>query len=1209
MNAPKKFVGLHAHSVGSMMDGLGYPDEHQNFAFENGMDALALTDHGNMNMFPHAHQNSVAMNKAGKKFKFLPGVEAYYHPDLTEWRAHYEAHLEEMREKKKKSDEDDGSTIENEEETKDASKWFNPVKRRHHLVLLAKSSEGLKNIFKLVSLSNKRGFYKFPRIDRAMLKEYGKDVIVSSACIGGPFAYDTFYSLSDLDKSQLNWKVLDDPTKMEKVLRAIGNTHDQLVDAVGAENVFHEIQFNKLEEQHLVNRALLEFCKRNGLSPIATADSHYCRPELWRERELYKRLGRLNYEQIDPSMLPQDQSALKCELYPKNAEQMWRSYKDYCDGMSFYEDDVISKAIEDTWSIAHEMIGDVQPDTTMKLPRFLVPAGMDPFGYLVELCKAGMKKRKIQDKPEYIDRLKTELKMIREKDFSLYFITMKSIIDIADGVGLVGPGRGSGCGSLVNYILGITQLDPLKHNLLFSRFISASRKDPPDVDTDVSNRETLIEMMREQFGNENVYPIVNYNTLQLKSLVKDISRFYGIDFAEVNEATRFLDEEVRPKAMPDGENKSLFMLKFDDCMKYSDKFRTFIEKYPQIESPTRILYRQLRSIGKHAGGVIVTEDADRAMPIIAAQGELRTPWTEGMNRKDLEVYGLIKFDLLGLETLRIIERAVELVLKRRHGYVHVSWPNVKKWIEETLHPDVNAMDDQHVYENVFHNGNFAGIFQFTAKHTQRFIMNFKPRSIYDLSVATSIYRPGPLAADVDKKYIEAKNAAEAGFVKKYDHPAIEKVLGKTYGFCIFQEQLMQLAAELSGMNEDDCDKLRKNILKRSVSGQSGQKSAIQILEEKFITGAVANGLAEDKARRLFDDLAAFASYAFNSSHAVAYSVDSYMCAYLLTYYAPEWLCAYAETMLGDPESRIVAMNEIRSLGYKIGSVDINESTAEWSVSSHDEKLLIPSFKTVKGVGSAAIEEILEKRPYNSLFELLWNDDGTWKHSKFNKRVFENLIKVGAFESMKIVDSSDPCAFKSYASMHSIIIGNYDKLKKKNGKNMLVDLMVSQSDEDWSIPEKIEHMTELLGKFDTNQLIPSHIQERLEQRGILSIDDLQIGETRLCWFLTTEVRVKKTKTGKDFAVIDGLGYAGIVQRFFCWGLKPTETITVGSIYIAELTRDERGISTSAYKTRRLVLKCYGSAIRCQKEIKRITRMTVCCLIQRGDRYDLYRTREL
>lgn len=681
--------------------------------------------------------------------------------------------------------------------------------------------------------------------------------------------------------------------------------------------------------------------------------------------------------------------------------------------------------------------------------------------------------------------------------------------------------------------------------------------------SDLSDRDTLVKSLRTSYGDENVYPILNINTLQLKSLVKDISKMHGIPFEEVNEATKRLDEDVRHKAMPEGENKSLFMLKYDDCMQYSEPFRKFITAHPEVGDHVKVLYRQPRGLGKHAGGVIVTQDASKHMPLIAAGGEMRTPWVEGMNRKDLEVYGLIKFDLLGLETLRIIENCARLILKRHEGVSNPTWEQVRAWIDKTLDPETMDLDDQRVYENVFISGKFAGTFQFTAKHTQKFIKALQPRSIGDLSVATSIYRPGPLAAKVDKLYIERKRKAEAGEVFEYDHPAIEKVLGRTYGYLVFQEQLMHLAAELAGFNPDECDKLRKVILKRSVQAQAGQKGEVQKLEDKFIDGAVANGLKREKAIALFEEIAAMCSYAFNESHAVCYSIDSYHCAWLLTYYEAEWLCAYAETMIGNKENREIMMAEVKSLGYTIGNVDINHSYPEWTIDDANKKL-IPSFKTVTGIGDAAIEEIMENRPYRDLRDLLWN--GTeWRHAKMNKRVLDALIRIGGLDSLGMVGKGK--LFEHARHLHEIVIGNYDLLRKRDGFNTLIMLIASEPvPQDWSQQEKLEMQRSLVGNVNVDELVSPSMVAKLSEKGIPSIDELEIGEKQISWFLVAGAEVKKTKTGKNYLKISAYGSTSTARTIMCWGYKSDSPPAAGGLWLAEVERNEGGWSTVSWRMR-------------------------------------------
>lgn len=467
--APKRFVALHAHSNFSTFDGLDFPQEHIDYVIENGMDAWSLTDHGHMNGFVHAFLHAESIKEAGANFKFIPGCEMYVHPDLDAWQRDVEnarvsskGRLE--REKDKNgivtplvalTDKDDETigvvtdeetlTIENEEETK-SGKFYDPIKRRHHLVVLPKTSEGLRRLFHLVSRGYKEGFYRFPRVDYKMLREAasGGHLLVSSACLGGPLSWEVFKHLQQVEFNELKADLLDDPALLSRVVNDVGNSYGQLVDAVGPDNAYIELQFNKLVAQHLVNRALIEFATQAGLEDklVATCDSHYSRPERWREREIYKKLGWLNHNNYDPSQLPQSRDDLKCELYPKNAAQVWDTYLETAAGYDFYRDDVVRRAIERTHDIAHEQIGDIEPDRRMKLPSYVVPEGQTEDKALLEACKKGLVKRGLADKDAYIDRLKLELKVIKQKSFSKYFLTMQSIMDIARAKMLIGPGRG-----------------------------------------------------------------------------------------------------------------------------------------------------------------------------------------------------------------------------------------------------------------------------------------------------------------------------------------------------------------------------------------------------------------------------------------------------------------------------------------------------------------------------------------------------------------------------------------------------------------------------------------------------------------------------------------------------------------------------------------------------------------------------------------------
>lgn len=796
---PKRFVGLHNHTGFSPFDGLGYPSEHMEFCLENGLDAHCITDHGNLNHYAHAQLWIEEWQKANKekKFKYIPGCEMYFHPDLEQWerdKAVADAAQQDKKEAKKlkkkqeelqtkilvTSDENDETeelettnalTVENEEESK-STKHFNPVNRRHHLVLLPKNQAGLLKIFGLISQSFLKGFYKFPRIDAKMLKEAcaDKNIIASSACIAGMPAYAVFQELQKIKFEDFSEKLLDDPALLERCITAVGNTYDMMVDSLGEGNYYLELQFNKLPAQNLVNRAIIEFARRNGVTKqlTVTADSHYPRPDLWKDRELYKKLGWMNYTEINPDSIPKSRDDLKCELYPKNAQQVWDEYFKSKEGTNFYDDDLVADAIERTHDIAHQVIGEVPPDRSPKFPtKKLVPEGTKTFNHLVMLCKEGMKKRGLQDKPEYIERLKEELGVIKAMKNEVYFISYQKIMELARKVCLVGPARGSGGGSLVAYVLYITDLDPLFWDLPFARFLSVYRKGAPDIDTDLADRDKVLKELRDFFGWENVVPISNYNTFKLKTLVKDIGKFYGVPFEETNAATRTVEDEVRKATMKEGDDKNLFVLTYDEAMGFhcskakepdakpvcqgctpnctkpvSPSFRGFIERNPQVAESIKILFKQNRSLGRHAGGVLIADDLPNKMPLITSKGkgdvrEPQSPFVEGVNYKHLEKIGeFIKYDLLGLETMRLIERSIELILIKE-GNPKPTFDDIKRWYETHMAPNIIDFDDPKPYE-VYAKARWAGVFQCVDEHTQVLMGDKTHKVISDIQVGEQV---------------------------------------------------------------------------------------------------------------------------------------------------------------------------------------------------------------------------------------------------------------------------------------------------------------------------------------------------------------------------------------------------------------------------------------------------------------------------------------
>ncbi len=520
--------------------------------------------------------------------------------------------------------------------------------------------------------------------------------------------------------------------------------------------------------------------------------------------------------------------------------------------------------------------------------------------------------------------------------------------------------------------------------------------------------------------------------------------------------------------------------------------------------------------------------------------------------------------MLGLETLRIVQRAIELILKRYCDIENPIFGDVKKWFNENMAPDVIDFNDQRVYKNVYHEGRWGGIFQLTSRGAQKLFIEAKPKNIIDIATLTSIYRPGPLAAKVHKLYLSAK--ADPSSID-YKHPLIKKVTEPTYGTIIFQEQIMQLAEIVAGFPKEECDKVRKAIMKRSISGGDAAKKKASELHEKFVKGAISNGVSEDVANDLYNKILYYAGYGFNKSHAISYAIVSYYCAWLMTHYEPEWLCAYMETQAENPKKRTNAISEIKALGYDIVNIDIGHATSEWTIMPG--KKFMPSFLTVKNVGRSAINEIIANRPYKTIYDFLWDQDGKWKHSKFNKRAMENLIKIGAFDSFNII--GDDKLFKNYKHMHHVLIDNLNFIKKK--KFTIDDfhkLIMETSDiQDWTKQEKIQMHKEVIGHVDLDIVVPKDIQQKFIDKGIQSINDFD-EQLAICWFVIDELQIKYTRNNKPYLFLKIYGNTGEKSRMFCWGLKDTDNVKLheNAVCVGKISNGDFGYTTKVWDVKML-----------------------------------------
>ena len=600
----------------------------------------------------------------------------------------------------------------------------------------------------------------------------------------------------------------------------------------------------------------------------------------------------------------------------------------------------------------------------------------------------------------------------------------------------------------------------------------------PDIDSDFGDREKAVKLIGDYFGTENVISVSNFNQLQLRSLIKDVARLAGVPFEEVNKYTGKIEEEALSVAkQTPGFDRAGWVLTYEEAENNSASFRELMEKYPDFEKTIRVLFKQMRNVSRHAGGVIITSNPRDNMPIIKSGDVLQTPWPEGLNARHLEDFGLLKFDILGLGTLRMFEECIRKILRKTMpNRKYITFDMVKKWFDDNLHPDVNALDDMKVYKNIYWDSRYAGIFQFVQQNVQKFMAEMKPRNVIDIAIATSIFRPGPLGIGADKLYLKnRKNPSKI----VYKHPLLEEVLADTSGLIVFQEQLQLI---------------------------------------------------------------------YHKSHAVAYAITSYQCAWFLTYYPEEWITTYIDycatekgKQAGKEDPKAIALSEAKALGFAIGKPDINLSEKEYTI--RDGKL-IPSFASLKHVGMTVLNEINEYRPYNNIEDLLFNPNDTWRHSKFNKRALSTLVKLEAFGSMGLVGEDK--MFKNYRQLHHVLVDKGDDVKRainrkknKNHKEVLQKLIEeAQNLEDFTLNEKVEFSKQLSGTIDMDLIVTPEIKQFLDASGIESVDSWS-DEEDTYWAIVKSSSKATTKTGKTYLRINMYGQEGKDYQCFCWNFNPNK----------------------------------------------------------------------
>ena len=1119
MNSIQKnipFVGLHAHSTFSVFDGFGFPSEHMDRAHAHGMDALALTDHGNMNGLSYQILHAQKMKAEGKNFKPIFGIEAYFIPSITDWREQYEeAKLDKKRAKTLEKEGSSGAIVNEEEAGKVDKKSLN---RRRHLVLLAANQKGLENIYTMISKSySDDNFYRYPRMDFDLLRQHSEGVVCLTACMSGVLAGAYWQSRED---------------GPEAVLASMRELAAEFKDIFG-DRFYGELQWNAIPEQHEINKFIIQICAELDIQLVSTADSHYPRRDAWKDRELYKRLGWLGKSAPawDDGM-PDSVEDMKYELYPKNGQEMYDAYQKYSSECGVeYDEQLIFDSLTTTHFIAHDVIEDFEPDVSIRLPDFVVPEGKTAEEALCDLCKEGLAAKGFAGNKEYEDRLDYEFDIIVKQGFAKYFLTMKAIADKANDMMLSGPGRGSAAGALLSYVLGITQVDPLRWGLLFERFMTAEQKGMPDIDFDVSEPMLLKEKLAGDWGEFSVVPITNWNTLQLRSLIKDVAKFYDIDFGEVNLVTSVMENEARTAAKKRaGVKAGIYALTFDDVMDFSPTLQGFLAKHPDIKTHVESLRGSVRSCSRHAGGCLVADNLNEHMPLIRSGGVWQTPWSEGQNVRHLEPLGFIKFDLLGLSTLKMVEGAIAHILKRHHNNPEPTYDDIRKYYDENLHPDVMNFNDSKVWDVFSGVKKAPGIFQFAETGMQGFCEQVAPTNLEELSAVTSIFRPGPLSAGVDEDYVKTKRGLKK---PKYEHPILKEVLEKNYGFIIYQEDLAKIAHRMGkDITLTEGNKLRKLLTKQGTGAAGSEKAKIH---DKFIVGCVEKGMAPTAAEKLWQKMEYFSGYGFNASHAYSYSIISYQCAHLFAYYAPEWVAAFLDK---EPDSRKEkAIGKAKGLGFEITNLNVNTSGRVWEI-SEDGKALIPPLTSIKGLGDKAIDQVFVGRPYNNIEEFLFHPDVTY--SKLNKKSVDVLVRSGTLNTLMDDRFTGAKHFWSAVAVD----------RPKRLKNLLENIAEYAPEGDFTEEEKIQSFIDLTGQFPIIRVMGEELLQKLKDKYLNPISEYDKALGGVVWCIPRKVVERKTKTGKVYWIVEVTDSNSVMAKIRVWGVDKQmgDTLKINKPYL-------------------------------------------------------------
>ncbi len=864
--------------------------------------------------------------------------------------------------------------------------------RYYHLVLLAENNQGYSNLMKIVSKAFVEGFYYKPRVDLELLEKYHEGIIALSACLAGEVArYLARGMYEDAKIAALRYQ-----------------------DIFGKGNFFLELQDHGIPEQQTVNQQLLRMHRETGIDLVATNDVHYTMAE--------------DAEPHDVLLCLQTQKKLTDEnrmryeggqYYVKSPEEMA--------GLFPYA----LEALENTHKIAERCHVEIEFGVT-KLPKYDVPDGLTSWEYLNKLCHEGLEQRYHPVTEELKKRLDYELNTIKNMGYVDYFLIVWDFIKYArDNDIMVGPGRGSAAGSLVAYTLGITQLDPIRYDLLFERFLNPERVSMPDIDVDFcfERRQEVIDYVRRKYGDDCVVQIVTFGTLAARGVIRDVGRVLDMPYAQVDTIAKMIPQELN--------------ITIDKALGMNPELRKAYEEQEDIHRLIDLAKRLEglpRHTSMHAAGVVISQkDVSEYVPLSRAQdGSIVTQFT----MTTLEELGLLKMDFLGLRTLTVIQNAVKMVKKGTGVFL-----------------DMQKIDynDKKVLDSLG-TGRTDGVFQLESSGMKNFMKELKPQSLEDVIAGISLYRPGPM--DFIPQYIRGKNRPDT---IRYDCPQMEPILKPTYGCIVYQEQVMQIVRDLAGYTLGRSDLVRRAMSKKKASVMAKERqNFVYGNKEEGVPGCIANGISEEIANKIYDEMTDFAKYAFNKSHAAAYAVVSYQTAYLKYYYPVEFMAALMTSVVEMPNKVAEYISVCRQMGIQILPPDINRGVYGFSV---DNGAIRYALSAIKSIGRPVIEGIVREREehgeYTSLKSFVERNI-----DQLNKRVVENLIKAGALDCLE-------GNRKQKMTVYTQIIDSINQEKKHTmaGQMSLFDIVSEEDKKEFEIrmPQVAEYPDDVILTFEKEVL--------------------------------------------------------------------------------------------------------------------------------------------